>query len=239
MDTHTHRPGELEWDPNADTTSLGALDRAFKGALEKPRYFRSMVQWSAVWNRYTPVAVAMEQLTWPQACLIWIKCFHWQRRNVFLVIVRQWCSWYDDLLRKSVANRAEWNDKSLDLAVVCGERDKQILEAARISLLRTRMCRNSSGSNYLPACANDRRKEAAEAERTVSRSGQSTKELVKQQAQLEASMKAMSASKSKGKSKEENKGKTNKQLKAEKFFDKQRTQTANKKWTSGASANAS
>ena len=27
-------PGELEWDPNADTTSSGALGRAFKGALE-------------------------------------------------------------------------------------------------------------------------------------------------------------------------------------------------------------
>ena len=52
-------------------------------------------------------------------------------------------------------------------------------------------------------------------------------------------MKAMSASKGKGKGKEENKGKTNKQLKAEKFLDKQRTQTANKKWTSGASADQS
>ena len=53
---------ELEWDPNADTTSLGALGRALKGGLEKPRYVRSM-QWSAVWNRYVPAAVAMEQLT--------------------------------------------------------------------------------------------------------------------------------------------------------------------------------
>ena len=54
-------------DLNADTTSLGALGRAFKGALEEPRYFRSMVQWSAVWNRYAPAAVSMGQLTWPLA----------------------------------------------------------------------------------------------------------------------------------------------------------------------------
>ena len=40
----TPRLGEPEWDLNADTTSLGAPGRAFKGALEKPRYFRSMVQ---------------------------------------------------------------------------------------------------------------------------------------------------------------------------------------------------
>ena len=45
---HTPRPGEFDWDPNADTASLGALGRAFKGAMEKPRYFRNMVQWSAV-----------------------------------------------------------------------------------------------------------------------------------------------------------------------------------------------
>ena len=45
---HTPRPGEFDLDPNADTASLGALGKAFKGALEKPRYFRNMVQWSAV-----------------------------------------------------------------------------------------------------------------------------------------------------------------------------------------------
>ena len=33
---HTPRPGEFDWDPNADTASLGTLGRAFKGALEKP-----------------------------------------------------------------------------------------------------------------------------------------------------------------------------------------------------------
>ena len=33
----TPRPGELEWDRNADTTWLGALGRAFKGAFEKTR----------------------------------------------------------------------------------------------------------------------------------------------------------------------------------------------------------
>ena len=63
----TFRPGELEWDPDAATTSVGALGRAFKEALEKPRYFCSMVQWSAVWNRPAPAPVAMGQLTWPQA----------------------------------------------------------------------------------------------------------------------------------------------------------------------------
>ena len=80
-------------------------------------------------------------------------------------------------------------------------------------------------------------KEAAEAERVVSRAGQAAKELAKQQAQHEASMEAMSAAKGKGKGKKENEGKTNKQPTAEKFFDKQRTQTANKQRISSVSAN--
>ena len=83
----TPRPGELEWDLNADTTSLGALGRAFKGALEKPRYFRSVVRWSAVWNRLCPEAVAMGQLTWPLALAwSWIKHTH----LIFRISVAMW-----------------------------------------------------------------------------------------------------------------------------------------------------
>ena len=91
-ETHS-RSGELERDPNAGTTSLGALGRAFKGALERPRYFRSMVQWSAVWNRYAPAAIATGQLPWPQALAHLNQMFKLvEERNVIVVIVRQWCS---------------------------------------------------------------------------------------------------------------------------------------------------
>ena len=40
----------------------------------------------------------------------------------------------------------EWNDESLDLSVVFGERDEQILEAARTGLLPTNVVRNTSGA---------------------------------------------------------------------------------------------
>ena len=233
----TPRPGELEWDPNADTTSFNAMGRAFREALGKPGYFPSMVQWTAVWNRYAPAAVAMGQLTWPQALAHRDQMYKLAEEERYCGNSPAVVFVYDELLRKSVANRAEWHDKSLDLAVVFGERDKQILEAARTRILQTSKGRNSSGSNPPLVSANDRANEAAEAERIVSRASQAAKELAKQQAQLEASMKAMSAAEGKGK--EENKGKTNKQLKTEKFFDKQRTQATNKKWTSGASANQS
>ena len=100
---------------------------------------------------------------------------------------------------------------------------KQVLEAFR---------RLPSGSVSPLVSANDKAK-AAEAERIVSPANQAAKESAKQQTQLVASMKAMSAAKGKGKSKEENKGKINKQVKAEKFFDKESTQMANKKWANG------
>ena len=61
---HTPRPGEIAWDTSADTSSVSNLGRVLKGALEKPRYFKSMTQWSAVWNRYAPTAVSMLQMTW-------------------------------------------------------------------------------------------------------------------------------------------------------------------------------
>ena len=116
---HTPRPFELVWDPKADTTSLCVFWAGHSMELwKKTRYFRSMVQWSVVWNRYAPAAVAMEQLTWPQALAhldqMFINCEEerYCGNSPAVVFV------YDELLRKSVANRAEWNDKSLDLAVV-------------------------------------------------------------------------------------------------------------------------
>ena len=159
-----------------------------KGALEKPRYFRSMVQRSAVWNRYAPAAVAMGQLTWPQALAHLDQMCNWQRRNVIVVIVRQWCSLYDELLRKSVANRAEWmTGVWIANCSVWGTgqgKSWKLLEHAYCKpvwvVIPTRF------ESQLQAEANDC--------------------FAKQQAQREASMNAVSAaSQGKGKGKEENK----------------------------------
>ena len=120
-----------------------------------------MVQWSAVWNRYGPPAIPMEQLTWPQALAYLDQMYKLAEEERFCGNCPAVVFVYDELLRKSVANRAEWNGRSLDLA------DKQILEAARTRLLQTSVGRNSSGSNPPPVSANDKAKEAAEAERIV------------------------------------------------------------------------
>ena len=53
---------------------------------------------------------------------------------------------YDELLRRSLASRAEWGDPSLDVAAAVGETDKQILEAARPRLHQAGMLRQAPGA---------------------------------------------------------------------------------------------
>ena len=203
---------------DADTASLGALGRAFKGALEKPRYFRNMVQWSAVWHRYATAAVAMGQMTCHGAVTCKANVQAGGRRANFW----HWpCSGfiYDELLRKSFATRAEWSDPSLDLMTAFGEVEKQVLEAARKRLLQTGLSRQQNQRNQKKQDANSRAKVGAEAEKLTIKASQ---ELAKQQAQLETSMAAMSKDKGKVGGTDNGKERTKRQKKAEKFFDKQR-----------------
>ena len=109
---------------------------------------------------FVPAAIAMAQLTWPQALA------HLDQK--YKLAEEERCCGngpavvfvYGELSRKSVANRAEWKDRSLDLAVVFGEPDRQVMEVARTRLLPTSVCRNSSGSNPSPVSANDKAKVA-------------------------------------------------------------------------------
>ena len=71
-----------------------------------------------MWNRYAPAAVAMGQLTWPLALAHLDQMSKWQKKNSFVVMVLQSLFVYNELLRKAIASRTEWNDKSLDLSVV-------------------------------------------------------------------------------------------------------------------------
>ena len=159
----TSRPGELEWDPDAATTSVGALGRAFKEALEKPRYFRGMVQWSALCgNRHAPAAVAMGQLTWPQALAHLDQMYKLAEGTRFGGTSPAVVFVYDELLRKSVANRAEWNVTGVWIWLFClrngASKSWKLLEDA---LLPTSAGRNPSGSNPPPVSADDKAKEGS------------------------------------------------------------------------------
>ena len=53
--------------PSASTAELAALSSALQGAMASPKYFRSMMQWSSVYWRYAPVAIAAGQWSLVQA----------------------------------------------------------------------------------------------------------------------------------------------------------------------------
>ena len=67
-----------------------------------------------MWHRYATAAVAMEQMTWPMVLSHANQMFSLAEEERIsgtgpaLVFV------YDELLRKSIATRAEWGDPSLD-----------------------------------------------------------------------------------------------------------------------------
>ena len=227
---HTPRPGEFDWDPNADTASLGALGRAFKGALEKPRYFRNMVQWSAVWYRYATATVAMGQITWPMVLSHANQMYKLAEEERISCTGPALVFVYEELLRKSIATWAEWGDPSLDLMTAFGEVEKQVLEAARTRLLQTGFSRQQNQRNQYNQDMNNKAKVGAEAERLALKASQAAKELAKQQAQLETSMAAMSKDNDKGGGKDSGKERTSKHKKAEQFFDKRRQSIEKKRW---------
>ena len=84
---------------------------------------------------------------------------------------------YDELLRKSIATRAEWCDPSLDLLTAFGEVEKQVLEAARTRLLQTCFSRQQNQRNRNGQDANSRAKDGTEAERLALNASQAAKEL--------------------------------------------------------------
>ena len=183
-----------------------------------------------MWHRYATAAVAMGQMTWPMVLSHANQMYKLAEEERIsgtgpaLVFV------YDELLRKSIATRAEWGDPSLDLMTAFGEVEKQVLEAARTRLLQTGFSRQQNQRNQNGQDANSRAKDGAEAERLALKASQAAKELAKQQAQLDTSMAAMSKDKDKGGGKDSGKERTNKQKKAEQFFDKRRQSIEKKRW---------
>ena len=189
-----------------------------------------MVQWSAVWHRYATAAVAMGQMTWPMVLSHANQMYKLAEEECISGTGPALVFIYDELLRKSIATTAKWSDPSLDLMTVFGEVEKQVLEAARTRLLQTGLSRQQNQRNQNNQDANSRAKDGAEAERLTFKASQAAKELAKQQAQLETLMAAMSKDKDKSGGKDSGKERTNKQKKAEKFFDKQRQSIEKKRW---------
>jgi len=124
-------PGEQEWVPQQEGSSstLTQLSQALKGAVGGPRFFRTLAQWVAAFQRYATTAVATGQLNWTL-----VSC----HIDVVMSVAEQvrpltplTAILYDDMVRKNWAYRAERRDPSLKLCEVMSVIDKTVLEAAK------------------------------------------------------------------------------------------------------------
>ena len=147
----------------------------------------------------------MDQITWTQTLSHADQIYklaeeeHASSNGVAVVLL------YDELLRRSISNRAEWGDASLNLDEVVQERYKQILDAARQRLAHAGMM-NSKAVEAKPAWgtiwqsgsshekANLTALDGATEERMFHKTQEALKHLAKQQMNMEATMNAMSQS---------------------------------------------
>ena len=182
-------------DPYASTSSLGALGAALKAATQTPKFFRSLAQWTAVFTRYAVVAVSMNQLTWDavMAHLDVVMKISEEAKAVgdsmYLAIL------YDDLQRKSVADRASKRDPGLDLKTEFTEVNKQVhaLAKSRINqvLISVGMHENPSSRGSQPAESDAvaiesvLAKQQAAAEAVTRRAEQAVRQMSKQQEDME------------------------------------------------------
>ena len=127
-----------EWqqyiDPQAASNTIAQLGQALQAATSTKRYFRSFAQWNGAFLKYAAVAVSCGQLSWTNVLThVNVVCqLHEQQRTsgeaLYLPML------YDEFLRKQVARRAEQQDPELDLNIVFGRIDQQILDTCKSRL---------------------------------------------------------------------------------------------------------
>ena len=113
----------------SSTATVTALGQALRAATAAPRFFRSFAQWSAVYWRYAPVAIATKQLTLSQSLSYFavVSQIAEEERavngNAYLAFV------YDDMFRKQVSHKTRLGE-ALDMQVELASRDRQVLDLA-------------------------------------------------------------------------------------------------------------
>ena len=115
---------------DAKDTPLGQLGAALKHAARAPRFFRTMAQWNGAFTRFLVAAVAAGQWTCAQG-LAYVNVIsslvdkeQSAGRGPYLAFL------YDEMLRRSVARRAEQCDPELVVAKQLVTVQKPILEQA-------------------------------------------------------------------------------------------------------------
>ena len=121
-------------DPSTSAATLGALGSALKAATQTPRFFRSIAQWNAVFLRYAVAAVSSGQLTWSavvahvDGVMRMAEEARVAGKSQFVAIL------YDDLLRRSLAERAAKKDPLLNIETALTQINKEVLGLAESRL---------------------------------------------------------------------------------------------------------
>ena len=176
--------------------TIQALERALKSATHTPKFFRSLAQWTAVYSRYMVTAVASEQLTWAIASAhmdVIMRISEEARasgNSQYLAIL------YDDLLRRDWANRAMKKDPALNISAesmvinreifeIAKTRLSQVLEGAGVGAGQGNLSGPGNNLAYVASTESMLAKQQAAAEAVAKRAEAATRQLAKQQEQLE------------------------------------------------------
>ena len=101
---------------------------------QKPKFLRSMCQWSALWWRVAPAQIALKQMTWTDALNHNNNILQMGEEARILGESPFKAVLYCSMLRSSIASRAQRRDGSLDVPKAFSEVDKTILKAVETRL---------------------------------------------------------------------------------------------------------
>ena len=192
-------PGDSS-DGALSTATLGTLGEALKAATSSPRFFRSLNQWHASFQRYGIAAVATAHLT-----VVQVAC----HSNVILKIGEEEFAagrdpllavLYDELCRRQWARRAEANDPQLDIQKECQKVDEQTLDTARTRFAQVKgrsfpgSLSSAAGYSQMEAGAAAQSKALTNIEQLQERSQKAANLLQAQAASMEARFKALQQS---------------------------------------------
>lgn len=141
-------------------STLAELGRALQAATTHRKVFRSFSQWTGAFLKYSAVAVAMKQMTTSRVFSymnVTAKIYEEEKNNKGLCLV---AILYDDVFKKSLANRAEAKDPELDMDDAFSKSDKTVLEACRVArrfhIASCSRATGCSGSNQQPGISSSK-----------------------------------------------------------------------------------
>ena len=162
--------GSLELDPEAGTASLQALSSALQAAVAEPRSLRSIPQWSSIFWRYAPAAVATEQLDWCSAVAYHATVMRLAEQERLAKSPGWVAIQYDVALRKSWSRRCQQCDPNLDIMAECVKVNDDVLETVRAQIAAAASSSSSSAGFSRGASSHFSRTDSA-AESVLAKAG--------------------------------------------------------------------